>query len=131
MLQIISCEKVGDSGSANKTVTDVGISLRGGLDSFVTHLGFYYCRRKLRSEVAAAFPTLSTEQLAELVPNKEELNVIKIHSHKGEAITVYMNHRNPILFEVEKVLYPTGRGEGAGITLPLCLPSQLIIVASF
>ncbi|XP_056367118.1 eukaryotic translation initiation factor 2D isoform X2 [Oenanthe melanoleuca] len=64
-------------------------------------------RRKLRSEVAAAFPTLSTEQLAELVPNKEELNVIKIHSHKGEAITVYMNHRNPVLFEVEKVLYPT------------------------
>nr|XP_041577171.1 eukaryotic translation initiation factor 2D isoform X2 [Taeniopygia guttata] len=64
-------------------------------------------RRKLRSDVAAAFPTLSTEQLAELVPNKEELNVIKIYSHKGEAITVYMNHRNPILFEAEKVLYPT------------------------
>ncbi|XP_030088988.2 eukaryotic translation initiation factor 2D isoform X2 [Serinus canaria] len=64
-------------------------------------------RRKLRSDVAAAFPSLSTEQLAELVPNKEELNVIKIYSHKGEAITVYMNHRNPILFEVEKVLYPT------------------------
>uniref|UniRef100_A0A8C9NC90 Eukaryotic translation initiation factor 2D n=1 Tax=Serinus canaria TaxID=9135 RepID=A0A8C9NC90_SERCA len=63
--------------------------------------------RKLRSDVAAAFPSLSTEQLAELVPNKEELNVIKIYSHKGEAITVYMNHRNPILFEVEKVLYPT------------------------
>uniref|UniRef100_A0A8C3Y8N1 Eukaryotic translation initiation factor 2D n=1 Tax=Catharus ustulatus TaxID=91951 RepID=A0A8C3Y8N1_CATUS len=79
----------------------------GSPDNFVTHLGFYHCRRKLRSEVAAAFPTLSTEQLAELIPNKEELNVIKIHSHKGEAITVYMNHRNPILFEVEKVLYPT------------------------
>ncbi|NXS31131.1 EIF2D factor, partial [Pomatostomus ruficeps] len=64
-------------------------------------------RRKLRSDVAAAFPTLSTEQLAELIPNKEELNVIKIYSHKGEAVTVYMNHRNPILFEAEKVLYPT------------------------
>ncbi|XP_058675402.1 eukaryotic translation initiation factor 2D isoform X2 [Ammospiza caudacuta] len=64
-------------------------------------------RRKLRSDVAAAFPSLSTEQVAELVPSKEELNVIKIYSHKGEAITVYMNHRNPILFEVEKVLYPT------------------------
>uniref|UniRef100_A0A8C0VBP0 Eukaryotic translation initiation factor 2D n=1 Tax=Cyanistes caeruleus TaxID=156563 RepID=A0A8C0VBP0_CYACU len=74
---------------------------------FVTHLGFYHYRRKLRSDVAAAFPTLSTEQLAELIPNKEELNVIKIHCHKGEAITVYTNHRNPILFEAEKVLYPT------------------------
>ncbi|NWR92922.1 EIF2D factor, partial [Furnarius figulus] len=64
-------------------------------------------RRKLRSDVAAAFPNLSAEQLAEFIPNKEELNVIKIYSHKGEAITVYMNHRNPILFEAEKVLYPT------------------------
>ncbi|NXF12626.1 EIF2D factor, partial [Smithornis capensis] len=64
-------------------------------------------RRKLRSDVAAAFPNLSPEQLAEFIPNKEELNVIKIYSHKGEAITVYMNHRNPILFEVEKALYPT------------------------
>ncbi|NXK89790.1 EIF2D factor, partial [Formicarius rufipectus] len=63
--------------------------------------------RKLRSDVAAAFPNLSAEQLAEFIPNKEELNVIKIHSHKGEAVTVYMNHRNPILFEVEKALYPT------------------------
>ncbi|NXU87740.1 EIF2D factor, partial [Xiphorhynchus elegans] len=64
-------------------------------------------RRKLRSDVAAAFPNLSAEQLAEFIPNKEELNVIKIYSHKGEAVTVYMNHRNPILFEAEKVLYPT------------------------
>ncbi|NWS10893.1 EIF2D factor, partial [Pachyramphus minor] len=64
-------------------------------------------RRKLRSDVAAAFPNLSAEQLAEFIPNKEELNVIKIYSHKGEAVTVYMNHRNPILFEVEKALYPT------------------------
>lgn len=112
MLQIISCEKVGNSGTANKTVTDAGISLRDGLESSVTHLGFYPCRRKLRSEVAAAFPRLSPEQVAELVPNKEELNVIRIHSHKGEAITVYVNHRNPILFEAEKVLYPTGKGRG-------------------
>lgn len=122
---------MGNLGTANKTVTGAGISLRDGLGSFVTHLGFYRCRRKLRSEVAAVFPTLSTEQLAELVPNKEELNVIKIYSHKGEAITVYMNHRNPILFEVEKVLYPTGKGEGTGIILSLCSPSQLIIVPLF
>ncbi|NXH18958.1 EIF2D factor, partial [Bucco capensis] len=64
-------------------------------------------RRKLRTDVAAAFPTLSAEQLAEFIPNKEELNVIKIYSHKGEAVTVYTNNRNPILFEIEKALYPT------------------------
>ncbi|OXB67155.1 hypothetical protein ASZ78_015796 [Callipepla squamata] len=64
-------------------------------------------RRKLRAEVAAAFPRLSAEQLAELIPSKEELNVIKIHTHKGEAVTVYTNSRNPVLFEIEKALYPT------------------------
>ncbi|KAF4792059.1 hypothetical protein TURU_124654 [Turdus rufiventris] len=64
-------------------------------------------RRMPQSEVAAAFPTLSTEQLTELVPSKEDLDVIKIHPHKGEAITVYMNHRNLMLSEAEKVLYPT------------------------
>ncbi|NXK47787.1 EIF2D factor, partial [Chauna torquata] len=64
-------------------------------------------RRKLRTDVAAAFPNLSAEQLTEFLPNKEELNVIKIYTHKGEAVTVYMNNRNPILFEIEKALYPT------------------------
>ncbi|NXN93351.1 EIF2D factor, partial [Rhinopomastus cyanomelas] len=64
-------------------------------------------RRKLRADVAAAFPNLSAEQLTEFIPNKEELNVVKIYSHKGEAVTVYMNSKNPILFEVEKALYPT------------------------
>ncbi|XP_010218852.1 PREDICTED: eukaryotic translation initiation factor 2D [Tinamus guttatus] len=63
--------------------------------------------RKLRTDVAAAFPNLSTEQLTEFIPNKEELNVIKIHTHKGEAVTVYANNKNPVLFEIEKALYPT------------------------
>uniref|UniRef100_A0A8D0F6R3 Eukaryotic translation initiation factor 2D n=1 Tax=Strix occidentalis caurina TaxID=311401 RepID=A0A8D0F6R3_STROC len=57
--------------------------------------------------MTSAFPNLSAEQLTEFIPNKEELNVIKIYSHKGEAVTVYMNNRNPILFEIEKALYPT------------------------
>ncbi|NXX37989.1 EIF2D factor, partial [Tricholaema leucomelas] len=64
-------------------------------------------RRKLRADVAAAFPSLSADQLTELIPNKEELNVIKIYSHKGEPVTVYTNHKNPILFEMERALYPT------------------------
>ncbi|XP_014436185.1 eukaryotic translation initiation factor 2D [Pelodiscus sinensis] len=64
-------------------------------------------RRKLRADVTTAFPTLSSEQLSELVPNKEELNIIKLYAHKGDAVTVYANNRNPILFELEKTLYPT------------------------
>uniref|UniRef100_A0A8D0L6E1 Eukaryotic translation initiation factor 2D n=1 Tax=Sphenodon punctatus TaxID=8508 RepID=A0A8D0L6E1_SPHPU len=64
-------------------------------------------RRKLRADVAATFPALSAEQLSELVSNKEELNVIKLYAHRGDAVTVYANSQNPVLFEMEKSLYPT------------------------
>ncbi|XP_007065146.2 eukaryotic translation initiation factor 2D isoform X2 [Chelonia mydas] len=64
-------------------------------------------RRKLRTDVAAAFPALSSEQLSEVVPNREELNIVKLYTHKGDAVTVYANNRNPVLFEMEKTLYPT------------------------
>ncbi|XP_012494279.1 PREDICTED: eukaryotic translation initiation factor 2D [Propithecus coquereli] len=64
-------------------------------------------RRKLRADVAAAFPTLGTDQVSELVPGKEELNIVKLYAHRGDAVTVYASGGNPILFELEKNLYPT------------------------
>ncbi|XP_059001356.1 uncharacterized protein LOC131814437 isoform X2 [Mustela lutreola] len=64
-------------------------------------------RRKLRADVAAAFPTLGTDQVSALVPGKEELNVVKLYAHRGDAVTVYVCAGNPILFELEKNLYPT------------------------
>ncbi|XP_036765688.2 eukaryotic translation initiation factor 2D isoform X5 [Manis pentadactyla] len=66
-------------------------------------------RRKLRADVTAAFPTLGTDQISELVPGKEELNVVKLYTHRGEVVTVYVSGGNPILFELEKNLYPTGK----------------------
>ncbi|XP_045838416.1 eukaryotic translation initiation factor 2D isoform X2 [Meles meles] len=64
-------------------------------------------RRKLRADVAAAFPTLGTDQVSALVPGKEELNIVKLYAHRGDAVTVYVCGGNPILFELEKNLYPT------------------------
>uniref|UniRef100_A0A3P8SVB3 Eukaryotic translation initiation factor 2D n=1 Tax=Amphiprion percula TaxID=161767 RepID=A0A3P8SVB3_AMPPE len=64
-------------------------------------------RRKLKADISAAFPSLSADELSELIPNKEELNVVKIYAHKGEAVTVYVLHKNPLFFELEKRLYPT------------------------
>ncbi|KAM7335884.1 hypothetical protein ACRRTK_004377 [Alexandromys fortis] len=64
-------------------------------------------RRKLRADVTAAFPTLGTDRASELIPGKEELNVVKLYAHKGDAVTVYTSAANPILFELEKNLYPT------------------------
>ncbi|KAM5144523.1 eukaryotic translation initiation factor 2D isoform 2-T2 [Callospermophilus lateralis] len=64
-------------------------------------------RRKLRADVTSAFPTLGSDQLSVLIPGKEELNIVKLYAHKGDAVTVYMSGGNPILFELEKNLYPT------------------------
>lgn len=64
-------------------------------------------RRKLKADLSAAFPSLSADELSELVPNKEELNVVKIYAHKGDAVTVYVLHKNPLFFEVDKKLFPT------------------------
>lgn len=64
-------------------------------------------RRKLKADIAAAFPSLSADELTELVPNKEELNVVKIYAHKGDAVTLYVLHKNPLFFELEKRIYPT------------------------
>uniref|UniRef100_A0A8C7BNE6 Eukaryotic translation initiation factor 2D n=1 Tax=Neovison vison TaxID=452646 RepID=A0A8C7BNE6_NEOVI len=64
-------------------------------------------RRKLRADVAAAFPTFGTDQVSALVPGKEELNIVKLYAHRGDVVTVYVCAGNPILFELEKNLYPT------------------------
>uniref|UniRef100_A0A8C2X2F7 Eukaryotic translation initiation factor 2D n=1 Tax=Cyclopterus lumpus TaxID=8103 RepID=A0A8C2X2F7_CYCLU len=63
--------------------------------------------RKLKADISAAFPSLTADELTELVPNKEELNVVKIYAHKGDALTLYVLHKNPLFFELEKRLYPT------------------------
>lgn len=78
----------------------------------------YHCgpfcphRRKLRADIAAAFPSLSVEELNELIPNKEELNIVKIYAHKGDAVTLYVLHKNPIFFQLEKQVFPTGESAG-------------------
>ncbi|KAG8589263.1 hypothetical protein GDO81_006323 [Engystomops pustulosus] len=64
-------------------------------------------RRKLRADVGTTFPGLSTENLAELMPSKEELNIVKVYAHKGDSLTLYVHNKNPILFELERKLYPT------------------------
>ncbi|XP_073523040.1 eukaryotic translation initiation factor 2D isoform X2 [Phyllobates terribilis] len=41
------------------------------------------------------------------MPPKEELNTVKVYAHKGEALTIYVHNKNPIVFELERNLYPT------------------------
>ena len=86
---------------------------------------FAFCRRKLRADVMAAFPTLGTDQVSVLVPGKEELNIVKLYAHRGDAVTVYVSGGNPILFEVEKNLY--GNRMDMAITVILAWHPFLLI----
>lgn len=64
-------------------------------------------RRKLRADISASFPSMSPGELTDLLPNKEELNVVKVYAHKGDAVTLYVLRKNPLFFELDKRLYPT------------------------
>lgn len=55
---------------------------------------------------------VDTDQVSELIPGKEELNIVRLYAHRGDAVTVYVSGGNPILFELEKNLYPTGMAIG-------------------
>ena len=72
----------------------------------------WYClliyRRKLRSDVSNAFPNLSQDEITEIIPNKEEISVMRLMTHSGQNVTVFCLSGEPIFFEVEKKVFPTG-----------------------
>ncbi|XP_070563813.1 eukaryotic translation initiation factor 2D-like [Ptychodera flava] len=64
-------------------------------------------RRKLRADVGQQFPSLSEDDLREIVPNKDEISVMKVYTHAGNNVIAYCLHKNPIFFELDKRLLPT------------------------
>ena len=48
------------------------------------------------------------DELAEMVPNKEEMSIMKVETHSGDVAFVYCLHKNPIFFEMKDNLFPTG-----------------------
>lgn len=64
-------------------------------------------RRKLRSDVSNAFPNLSQDEITEIIPNKEEISVMRLMTHSGQNVTVFCLSGEPIFFEVEKKVFPT------------------------
>ncbi len=72
---------------------------------FLVH---FFCRKRLRGEIGRLFPGIPPERLNEVVPNKEEMSVMKLYTHSGESVIVYCLQRNPAFFEIEKQIYPTG-----------------------
>lgn len=64
-------------------------------------------RKKLRVELSEAFPSLTPDDLAALVPNKEDVVVIRMYCYKGESVLVYQVQKEPLFFVLEKKMYPT------------------------
>ena len=89
----------------------IGCYYNSNCCSSMTYGSFFFFlnnRRKLRSDVSNAFPSLSQDELSEIIPNKEEITVMRIMTHSGQNVTVYCLNGEPMFFEIEKRVIPTG-----------------------
>lgn len=66
-------------------------------------------RKKIRAELAQSFPRLTAEDLAKLIPTKEDVTLLRLHCYRGENVHVYQVQKDPMFFfvEREKVVFPT------------------------
>ncbi|GIY44889.1 eukaryotic translation initiation factor 2D [Caerostris darwini] len=64
-------------------------------------------RRRLRSFVEESFPTLSSDEINSLIPNKGEMNQIKAMTHSGSLAMIYCCGQKPVFFQIEGKCYPT------------------------
>lgn len=69
-----------------------------------------YCifsRKKLRGDIIQQFPQLTEEELNVILPSKDTVFQLKVLAHTGEVVVIYSVQKLPIVFEIEKVMYPT------------------------
>ncbi|XP_071848410.1 eukaryotic translation initiation factor 2D-like [Apostichopus japonicus] len=64
-------------------------------------------RRHLKGRLSECFPVLTPEVMADILPNKMTVNVMKLTTHSGEDILVYLLESQPLFFECNERLYPT------------------------
>ncbi|XP_012277530.1 eukaryotic translation initiation factor 2D [Orussus abietinus] len=58
-------------------------------------------RKKLYEELGKAFPNLTEEDIQNILPKKEALNVIKIVTHNGQLCRLYCIARVPMFFQLD------------------------------
>ena len=68
----------------------------------------FFFRRKVREAISKTFPDIPKETLSLLIPNKDEMSVMKLFTHSEKNITCYCLRKNPIFFDIEGHLIPTG-----------------------
>ncbi|PSN35430.1 Eukaryotic translation initiation factor 2D [Blattella germanica] len=64
-------------------------------------------RKRIKSLLMKAFPHLTENQVDEILPPKESLSVVKLITHGGTLVLVYVVNKDPVVFDVEDVLFPT------------------------
>lgn len=47
--------------------------------------------------------------MREIIPNKDDMTIAKLLTHGGKNVTLYCVAKNPVLFEFDQYLIPTGR----------------------
>uniref|UniRef100_A0A6P7G8M2 Eukaryotic translation initiation factor 2D n=1 Tax=Diabrotica virgifera virgifera TaxID=50390 RepID=A0A6P7G8M2_DIAVI len=64
-------------------------------------------RNNFRDSILKAFPNLTENDINELLPKKEPLNILKVVTHNQTILNVYTIQKRPIVFEYEDKLFPT------------------------
>ena len=62
----------------------------------------------MRESISKTFPDISKETLLLLIPNKDEMSVMKLFTHNEKNVTCYCLRKNPIFFDIGGALIPTG-----------------------
>ena len=64
-------------------------------------------RRRVKQNIGQSFPAFSQDMLDQVLPGKASMSTISIIAHSGSTAVVYVVEGEPLVFEVESVLYPT------------------------
>lgn len=51
---------------------------------------------------------VTTDEISALVPIKSDLSAVKCTSWKGLSVTIYCREKQPIAFECDELIFPTG-----------------------
>lgn len=73
----------------------------------------------MKAELQKCYPTLTDEDLALAISNKDDMSIMKIETHGGEIISVHVVGKKPFVFHIRDKLYPT-------VYLLWVLPTTLI-----
>ena len=69
---------------------------------------FVHCRRRVKQSIGQSFPAVSQDMLDQVLPGKASMSTINVIAHSGSTATVYVVEGEPLVFELESVLHPTG-----------------------